>query len=1122
MPSTDDGTAPWDKVAAMADPYAPRRFQGQGHDQSRKPSSGLATLNGSSSRDGYEAGESSAAGSFSSALPIPERYQYRLSDVSSPNNRQSDGSARKDDRSRRRHKSRSSSAFLLPDAVPKERTSVSHRNTASTLPLQPKPFSPAPDPIASRDKYSSLKSAAPSRLPRSPAQQDASQLDADSTQIVHMALNLSESRRLAARKPSNRGNPPKLAPIPDATVGGNLKYHLQQQRKSSRNISPKPHQGTSPRIPSVARVGSPLQSAFDSISDGRYRYQFSTSTLARAQKAKEHLELMAEYRRLIEHLPPLKPGAEDTLAPVSTATTAPGANTARSSTALGRLYNPLQYIRNRKVRARERKVIDGEAQGFGDVESVRLWVDKLEDNTSRPVSSVSDMSLLPPFVGADDSEALGSPEAAARNASRPRRPRVDWFIEPCDLIADAYWLEQDHHKQLIEDRRWRKIFPAQPQAGKPPLQGQPDHSANATSPFPLATPENPTSIPEVPSLNKADTNLSQNSAKERAKQKLQDIRGFHHRHTSSVNHDFLRVRRDSLSDLSDSDNESKADSKRKTRHGRSGTITSNANDLLEKQMLEMIAKEAYEQGLANVPEVEAEDQEAASNPAPKQKAVERPGRFQSRKGSMADTSDSDHRPLFERPQWRSNRSGRRSLDVSDAHWQGSVDNDSSLPTSPDLRPSRGVTLVPTLGLDASPPSSRSPSPTRNPLARVKNILREKSREAMLHLSEETKDEKDARSSAAELIPTPETLPVAFPSQNNEGKPTTRSTEDAYRAHRRSHSMLPRVEEQASGLRGMFKGPRIDTVIRGGKDGMGEPHTGFESHDESDSDSGKARQRSSTISHSDAGRVQDSPSYPPTNFLPAMPEPGAGRHNGLGLSPDSHLPPKIDIRGATSSAAPSVGPTPIGESETSDADSYPFGMPDASKGRAERPDSTLIQPLGTETGHRTSPQLSKREVARMRALILSSGIKAMEINRRAYELQQPLKSPSEKCLAQVPWPEIAKLSPDLSNSQQIAACEGYSLAAQALGISIQTSSQRWQNPDLQKRICMSRRAADEADETSKDLALGQPLKVKHVRRRSVEWGLVGLMWYVWFVVMILRIFLGVGKGVISGVRWLLWL
>jgi len=40
--------------------------------------------------------------------------------------------------------------------------------------------------------------------------------------------------------------------------------------------------------------------------------------------------------------------------------------------------------------------------------------------------------------------------------------------------------------------------------------------------------------------------------------------------------------------------------------------------------------------------------------------------------------------------------------------------------------------------------------------------------------------------------------------------------------------------------------------------------------------------------------------------------------------------------------------------------------------------------------------------------------------------------------------------------------------------------------------------------------------------AVEWVLVGFMWYVWFIVMITRILLGVGKGVGRAVKWLLWL
>ena len=212
---------------------------------------------------------------------------------------------------------------------------------------------------------------------------------------------------------------------------------------------------------------------------------------------------------------------------------------------------------------------------------------------------------------------------------------------------------------------------------------------------------------------------------------------------------------------------------------------------------------------------------------------------------------------------------------------------------------------------------------------------------------------------------------------------------------------------------------------------------------------------------------------------------------------------------------------------------------------------------------------------MRALILSSGIKAMEITRRAHEMQKPLCKESLALAKADPslqpgttsWKEISKLSPECNElkDSQVQTCDIYPLASRALGMSIQSSGQRWQSsadtfantttPSLQKRIWavrsrladdlsqMTRQAADDADETSKELALDQPLKVKHVvdvidkllrqrRRRfrwlrrgmwlGVEWALVGFMWYVWFVVMILRVVWGIGSGVLRGARWLLFL
>jgi hypothetical protein len=91
--------------------------------------------------------------------------------------------------------------------------------------------------------------------------------------------------------------------------------------------------------------------------------------------------------------------------------------------------------------------------------------------------------------------------------------------------------------------------------------------------------------------------------------------------------------------------------------------------------------------------------------------------------------------------------------------------------------------------------------------------------------------------------------------------------------------------------------------------------------------------------------------------------------------------------------------------------------------------------------------------------------------------------------------------------------------------------------------MTRRIADDADEVSKDLVTGHILQVnkltdsmdKMMRRRRrrfrwvrrggwvmVEWALVGVMWYVWFMVVLARVIMGIGRGAVGAVRWLFWL
>jgi hypothetical protein len=169
-----------------------------------------------------------------------------------------------------------------------------------------------------------------------------------------------------------------------------------------------------------------------------------------------------------------------------------------------------------------------------------------------------------------------------------------------------------------------------------------------------------------------------------------------------------------------------------------------------------------------------------------------------------------------------------------------------------------------------------------------------------------------------------------------------------------------------------------------------------------------------------------------------------------------------------------------------------------------------------------------------------------------------------------WEAIARLAPDKATQSHLlttalSQSEIYPLAARTLASSIESSTSHFQSistrfatetaPALLHRVeslrgkvageltSLTQSAADAADEANHDLVVGQRLKVKRVvdamdkmlrrRRRRfrwvrragwlvVEWVLVGCMWYVWFLVMIVRVVLGLGKGVVRGVRWLLWL
>lgn len=1089
----------------------------------------------------------------------------------------------------------------------------------------------------------------------SPGSSNAS-ADMDSTQIVSMALNLSESRRLAQRRMASQTMPPRLAALPtDNTVAGTLRQQLQQQRRASRTISPRPDRDAAPRVASSGKLSGngTLQPAFEPMgTEGSYQYNFSNSTLARAQKAKDYMELLAQYRRVIELLPPLKPNS---LSKVSTGEFFPSMpmslDTVNATGQIGRPYNPLQYIRNRKVRARERKTIDGDSQGFGDVSRVTDWIDDVAKWVATRQIRTPGSPALPPFSGADVfSMERSPPKQITRTANamvKAKRPRNDWVIEPADVLADIYWLEQDDHKRLVENRHWQRVFPQDSGLYRPLSRATdepPPSSLLSSVPSAAAGVDRlhtkPVSNPKLPKLESVDHIPS--STREKAREKLREIRGLH-RHTGlshhgdKHHHSRLRVRRTSSSSSSTSNSE---------RRGRRRTSDDVDKDILEKQMMEMMAREAQEAKEEDTKHSQEADVEqiklkprpwdiTTAPPLISTPDSNTPSRQPSHSEFRIDTSDVEDKTTAGQSGTGSpQRPGRESLEVPPFRGRRfSIGSESSVPNSPDYRASRRDNyFIPGIGTDLSPASSRAGSPSRNPLSRVKQIFRDRSRDRVAERHHDALPaEKDGlfeivAKNTSRLASTPDLGPVKVPSQSRtnsvepEAKLASRTTGDSSKSHRKSNSL--RLIDPGAGLRSLFKGPRIDSVLKSGVSRVSDLIWKKESEAE---DSDSTTSISDDSDDESRGRRKDTDSLSPTPslrhtsihpkqeghyldvmpaFIPTSEHRGGHCRSGSGSVPLSRTasrrstrfellrPPRIDISAATdSSSEPNKDLAP----DVSDIETRLGRIAES----VQQADGRHSLPRRARNGHGVSADsirnsrhfstidpglisqqalVSRHEVARLRTMVLSSGVMAMEMSRRANEASTTLTentcNDDSDVLSllgnRVAWPEIVQLvSPEQRDqllAQPVSQADLFPITAHVLGTAIHSSRQRWESEaesfkhrtrtelingrieQLRQRVgldltAMTRTAAEEADEVGGDLVDGQRRKVKAVvdvidkllrrrRRRfrwvrragwlALEWLLVGFMWYVWFVVMIARVFLGVGKGLVRGARWLLWL
>ncbi|KAM3069174.1 hypothetical protein ACMFMG_010694 [Clarireedia jacksonii] len=1058
-------------------------------------------------------------------------------------------------------------------------------------------------------------------------------LDVDSAQIVNLALNLSESRRIASRRNISTPLPSTGPALGEGFPGGSLRQHLQQQKRTSRNISPKPDRtdralSNTPRVSSGLRI-NPLPGNLDTP-ESIYQYHFSSSTLARAEKAKKAIELMAQYRRLLQYIPPLKVGTSEkgqnigTSGPVASSTTSaqPTSSPNQPQRVFGRQYNPLQYIRNRKVRARARIQIDGEAQGFGNVHKVSWWVDEVSKAALHDNFINGHHVALPPFSKAIEDESVihTSPQSAgSKSQAAPKvvRPRIDWAINPADMLADIYWLEQDDNKSMIEDRSGGPIFPPMPRAlDNSDIRNSQvrSHGKKGNAAFDLRI---DTKLPDFRPF-KHELEKQPDSAVFKRKHKFHEASNNQHGNGTPTRekHRFLRSRSRSSSESSDSEHIG-----RFSRRRRNGTMDSQAHgrDILEKQMLEIMAKESGNASFMTPDKLDKQNT-ITSTEASLPNSAEKSDSSISLRRRVHSRDVSRESPTKKTIGFPSMPSGRPSLDVPSISPRNSLEGlDSTAPNSPQTKASKLVnSFVPSISLDLSSPKSRKSSPTRKrPLSRVRSKIshfRDHSREPS-----DERDQPDTSRLSIDSIDSRLSQTLDTPNgRNRSTSPTkkllSRNTDESAKSLKKQAS-LRRGKGEESGIRGLFKGSRGPVARVSDFLWKRDGNNSGPSTDESDTDDyrqpTRKNEKKPPLDRQDTEAIDAEissnkaiPTY--INNMPSFKSPFENRGRSTKARkpegvPDSeasepeysskaHLAaPRIDIHKASPASSPDLEPAGRRISDISDVStrrgSYTRGVRSADARinailgyPGQRRDALPVTGLSIlEANQNKRPSLddkrqwsisdsgvsvqrgpmTKREIARIRALLLSSGIKANEIARRAAE-PKDLRDAEEKCYEGIASFTDGPLMP-VPKSQQ------HMLAARILQNDVQLSSRLWQQSadnfsmttiqnllndmgELQSRLVenltpMTRRIADDADEVSKDLVTSHILQVnklmdsmdKMMRRRRrrfrwvrrggwviVEWALVGVMWYVWFMVVLARVIMGIGRGAVGAVRWLFWL
>lgn len=294
----------------------------------------------------------------------------------------------------------------------------------------------------------------------------------DPAQLVQMALDLSESRR---RHVSGGLQVPLVSPQGRRVVSGmSSGQAVVSQGDRSSHLGERTPNGS----PSSNKSGMEVRNS-DVATNGLLLddqpQHFSPATLSRAEKARKYFELASEHRRLLEHLSPLKPDASP-LGNSSSSTrrdlniTAPASSRESSRSkhrhGLGRTYNPLQALRNRRLRARERRPLTAPPEVWQETDVTANWIDEVEVASANVgFRQVENKIRLPVFARNDDARIENPDRVRGHRRTSTvgtviTRPENGWTVEPSELLADTYWTEKEDNKTLIEDRNGQRIFPS--------------------------------------------------------------------------------------------------------------------------------------------------------------------------------------------------------------------------------------------------------------------------------------------------------------------------------------------------------------------------------------------------------------------------------------------------------------------------------------------------------------------------------------------------------------------------------------------------------------------------------------------------------------------------------------